>query len=59
MSQLLDLIIIKIREEFNGVVKESVLEQYLQDKCFVYDKIPYELYESDRISVEEGLISLK
>lgn len=58
-NDLLDLIIEIIRNDFDGAVKASQLEQCLKDKCFIYDKIPYEVYESDDIVIEDNIIKIK
>ena len=59
MNELLDLIIKVLKNEFNGKVEMNELSQYLRKGNLIHDKIPFEIYNSDEIIVEDNIIRLK
>ena len=54
-----DLIIKVLKNEFNGKVEMNELSQYLRKGNLIHDKIPFEIYNSDEIIVEDNIIRLK
>lgn len=59
MNKLLDLIIIILKSEFESRVEVNELSNYLRKNNIVYDRIPFEIYNSDEIVVEDNIVILK